>query len=133
MAMTATLTLSPSSVYINQSVEATLTMSNGGSSTVNIVAVNPSVKITGGLAGAGQAAATGVVQLGPGSVVAVAASGSLVKTFGVVFFAPSTGPIGAGTNTWDVSAQCYGSDGSVFAPSAAHALVNPLPLPTTEQ
>ncbi len=134
MSMSATIAVSPSTVKINQIVHATLTVSNSSTSTaVSVTSVTPRCNITGGAVGEHQAASLGVVQLGPGTVVSVPATGSITFPFNVVFFSPSTGPIGAGVNTWDVLATVIASDGSVFAPSAATVTVNPLPLPVTEQ
>lgn len=133
MSLSATLSLSASTLIINQPVTAFVTVSNSGGSVVNINSFTPLVTVTSGAIGTIAACATGVVDLGPGATIGVPASGSLSFMFNVVFFAPSTGPIGAGTGTYSISANIVGSDGEVVQPTAATITINPIAQPTTEQ
>lgn len=134
MAMTASLAISPSTVIINQPIACSLTISNSGGSAVNVLSVVPTAIVHGSSPpDAVESCALGVVNLGPGQVVAVPASGSLTFGFGVVFFGPSTGPIGAGSGTFDIGANVSSSDGSNFAASGVQVTVNPIAQPTTEQ
>lgn len=134
MAMTATLVVSPATVIINQAISCSLTVSNSGGAAVNVLSVQPNAIVHGSSpVDYVEASALGVVNLGPGAVVTVPASGSVVYGFSVVFFAPSTGPIGAGTGTFDIGALVSTSDGSNFTPTAQSVTVNPIALPLTEQ
>lgn len=130
MAMTATISALPTTVLINQPSNMTLTISNSGGAAVNVTGIQPTVIPTGATFAA---AGVGVPAISVGVPVSVPASGSLVFPFSVVFFAPSTGPIGAGNGTYSVGAVCETSDGSVFSPTAATVTVNPIALPSTEQ
>jgi hypothetical protein len=134
MAITATLALSLSTLSINQPVACSLTVSNSGGSAINVLSIEPLAYVTGSSPQQNMGAcALGVVDLGPGAVVSIPASGSLSFGFSAVFFAPSTGPIGAGTGTFSVSALIATSDGSNTTPTAQTVTVNPLVLPATEQ
>lgn len=134
MALSATIAVSPSTVLINQNSVATLTISNSGGANVNVTGVSPQVVFTGApnyeINGG---VAVSNVPLSAGTNVVVPAGGSLILPFNVVCFSPSTGPIGAGSGTYNVGAVCQTSDGSVFSPTAATLTVNPLPLPVSEQ
>ena len=134
MAMSATISCAQSTVLINQKVDCTVTVSNSGGSPVNVTGIQPIAYLTGSPGfEENSGLALGLVPLSAGFPVSVPASGSLNFNFSAVFFSPSTGPIGAGSNTYSVSAQCSASDGSNFAPaSAATVTVNPLPLPSSE-
>jgi hypothetical protein len=132
MAMTASITVSPSTYLINQEVNATLTVSNSGSQAVNVINITPTAIVTGGSPPGAVSCALGVAPLGPGQTVQVSPSSSLAFGYSYVFFAPSTGPIGAGDGTYSIGALVSSSDGSNFAPTAAEVTVNPLPLPESE-
>lgn len=132
MAMTATISLLPTTVLINQPVNATITVSNSGGSAVTVTSIQLNSEFTGGSIQA-NGVAFGVPNLGPAAATSVAASGSTVFPVSLVFFAPSTGPIGAGTGTFSVGAVIQSSDGSVFSPTAATVTVNPIALPASEQ
>lgn len=136
MAMTATISLSNSTVLTNMPTQALLTISNSGTAVVNVLSIQPFSNVTGNTAANAVGCALGVPNVGPGSVVAVpCGGGSITFSFGAVFFSPSTGPIGAGVGTFDVSALCSTSDGSNFTPTAATVTVNPIAkgYPSTEQ
>lgn len=133
MAMTATISLSLSTVLINQPTNAVLIVSNSGSSAVNVIALAPLVYFTGNSAPYATSVAQGEWALGPGVNITVPASGSLAYSAPFVFFAPSTGQYGAGNGTFSVGAVCQTSDGSIFSPTAATVTVNPITLSSTEQ
>lgn len=130
--MSATISLSPTTCSVNQNIVATLTISNSGGSAVLITGCTPNAIFTGATTYT-PACALGTVDLDPNANLTVPASGSLIIPFGVVFFSPSTGPIGAGSGTYSVSATISGSDGSVFAPTAATVTVNPITFSAGEQ
>jgi hypothetical protein len=133
MALSATISLSPTTTIINQQTTAFVTITNSIATPVNIIAFTPIATVTGGAVSTYPACALGVVDLGPGAITMVPASGTLSFSFGATFFAPSTGPIGAGTGTYSVGCVIVGADGSVFSPTAATLTVNPIAQPTSEQ
>lgn len=120
MSLSATISLSANSVSINQVFDATLIISNSGSSAVNITNVTPIGYLTGDASPGDAAVALGVVDLGPGAVIQVGASGTLAKTFSTCFFAPS------GDTTYSVGANITASDGTTFSPTPATITVNPI-------
>lgn len=131
MALTATISLSQSTVTIHEPTVATLTVSNSGGAAVNMSQITPRINFTGDSAteDASSVGVTNSVLINPANQ-SVPAGGSTIYSFQLVVHAPSTGVDGLGTGTYDVSAQCYGADGSSFKPSSAATLtVNPvLPL-----
>lgn len=129
MAITATIALSKSTVQINQPLQAVVTISNSGASDVNVQAVTPLIKMTGSSDPTpyNTAVAAGQPDLGPGVNVTVPASGSLAVSFPLTAFAPTTGPLGAGSGSYDVLCEIQTSDGSETRPTAATLTVNPLP------
>lgn len=129
--MTATIVLSTANSKINQPVSATLTISNSGLTDVTVLSVTPLMRFTGSTDPTtyNTGVALGQVALGPGQNVTVPASGTLKMAFGVDAFAPSTGPMGAGSGTYDVLAEIRTSDGSTFRPTAATLEVDPLSFP----
>jgi invasin-like protein len=124
MAMSATLVLSSATTTINKFVTATLTVSNSGAASVNVLNITP-------MCGNDDAAslALGNCPLDPSTIVTVPPSGSLIFSFNVVPFASSTGLVGLGTGYYAITAQVSTSDGSVFFPTAQDLTVYPLPLP----
>lgn len=124
MAMSATISVSPSTAKVNQEVVATLTVSNSGGSAVNVTSIDPSAFQTSIGAAAKacspvgyQTSLSGVA--GPPIRVSVAASGSTIFVFSYKFFAPSTN-----SSTYDVGAVVTSDDGSVFSPTAATVTVS---------
>lgn len=79
--------------------------------------------------------ATSVFNVGPNATnLALAGTTTITVPYTVVFFAPSTGVTGSGTGAYLPGALVYLNDGSVNVPSQAGAvIVNPLPLPSTQQ
>jgi hypothetical protein len=132
MAITATISSSPTTLLINQPCTNTLIINNSGSGALNVISVTPFCTFTGDTFSV-VSVAQGVVNLGPGAAIAVPAGGTLGLSYQTTFFAPSTGPIGAGTGTYSITASIVCSDGSVTTPTASTVTVNPLPLPVTEQ
>jgi hypothetical protein len=133
MAMSATISVSPSTVLINQPANAVITISNSGGSAVQVTNIAPFIFFTGSAIPYDPSANIGAINLGPSVNVSVPAAGSLSFPFSMVFFAPSTGPLGTGGGTYSVNAICQSNDGSVFSPTAATITVNPIALPSTEQ
>lgn len=133
MAMTATISLSPTTVLINQPTNLVLTISNSSGGAVNVTSIHPYAYYTGSSAPYDPTVNIGVFNIGQGANITVPASGSLSFAAPAVFFAPSTGQYGAGSGTYSVTAICQSSDGSVFSPTAATVTVNPIALSSTEQ
>lgn len=123
MAMTATLTISPSTATVNQDISGTLTVSNSGGSAVNVTSITPFMRQTSAVAAtlADNAVAlpNSMGQAGPKISTSVAAAGSTIFKFTVQAFAPSTNG-----STYDVGAIVTSDDGSVFAPTAQTVTVN---------
>lgn len=132
MAMTATISLNPSTMNIGQQTAATLTISNSGGADVIMTSIEPTCIFTGALPQQTAACALGRCETGPGLNQTVPAGGTLIYTFTVNFFFPSTGIYGTGSGTYSVGANCQSNDGSRFIPTAATITVNPIPLPTSE-
>ena len=133
MAMSATISVSPSAVQINQKVTATITVSNSGSSAVTVEGIRLYANYTGGSSAPHTSVAYGQPNLSAGATVSVAASGSTVFPVDLVFFAPSTGLLSDGSGTFDVSAQIDSDDGSVFHPTAALVSVDQITFPDSQQ
>lgn len=127
MAMSATISVNPSTVVTGQLVNAILTLTNTATNFVNVIAVIPNaLPVSGGVGDYNSGVALGVVNvMGPNVSLAVpGSSGTLTITFPINFHAPSTGYLSSGTATWQVGALIYTSDGSVFSPTAAAVTVN---------
>jgi hypothetical protein len=134
MPLSATVTAAPTPLLINQTCTVNIIISNSTAAPINILSVTPFVTFTGDTYSV-PSVALGVVNLGPGANVTVPAVGGgvLGLVFNINFFAPSTGPIGAGPGTYSVTCSISASDGQVITPTAAIVTVNPLPLPVSEQ
>lgn len=133
MALTAAVTLTPATALINQDVKCTLTITSTSSTTATVSYVTPTSIFTGATAPMPSSAGVGVVNLGAGATVTIAASGTLVVPFDMVFFAPSTGPLGAGFGTYSIGAIIGFSDGSSISATTGAVFVNPIALASTEQ
>lgn len=121
--MTATLALSSASVYINQTVVATLTVSNSDASSINMFVVTPYAYKTGDVAAHPAPCALGSLPLSAGTAITVPGSGSLVLKFNVIPFAST------GSGTYSIGAHCGSSDGSRFKPTEATLTCLPFPTP----
>lgn len=147
MAMSATIALNKATMVINDVVNVALTLTNTASTAVTVTAINPFCLSTGD-SNTGvrndPALKFGVVNMGPNSNLTVNGnSGTLVLTYSLTAYASSSSPgIPAGsvnsatqnrsvnsTNTYDIGATCYTSDGSVFQPTVTTLTVNSTPLP----
>jgi hypothetical protein len=126
MAMTATIASNPTSTaVVNQPVTMILTISNSGSSVVNMTSVMPYALSTDGVKSViNTGLSFGKVNFGPNANLAVPPSGSLVLSFPVTFFAPSSGVLSDVVQTYSIGATCYSDDGSVFIPTADTITVN---------
>lgn len=134
MAMTATLSLNPSTQVTEGQVVGTLTISNSGASVVNMTSIKPYAYPNGSslAASANSGVAIGKVEMGPNSpYISVPASGSLIVPLNFVFHPPQCGTLN-GTVTggltqqqvYKVGATCYSNDGSVFVPTEQSLTVN---------
>jgi hypothetical protein len=115
MAITATVALSDATVTAEMATTATVTVSNSGAASVNVLSVTPTAPIDG-LTARTTAVALGAVPLGPGSTVAVAASGTLDLSFPVVAHAPTTdtsNPATPSSLVYSIGATIYTSDGAI--------------------
>lgn len=119
MAMSATISVSPSAVQIEQKMTATITVANSGSSSVNVQGIRLYAKYTGGGNAPQTSVAYGQPNLSAGATVSVAASGTTDFPVDLVFHAPSTGLLSDGSGTFDVNAFVQTSDGSYFSCTAA--------------
>lgn len=133
MAMSATISCSPSAVQINQKVTATITVSNSGSSAVVVQGIRLAASYTGGTTAPQTSVAYGQPNLSAGATVSVAASGSQTFPVDLVFFAPSTGLLSDGAGTYDVTAYIHSDDGSYFSPTAALVSVDQITFPASQQ
>jgi septal ring-binding cell division protein DamX len=129
MAITASVALSSATATTGQRVAVALTVSNSGGSAVNVTAIRPmmspqnSTKET-------TSVAQGVVALGPGATVSVAASGSTVFAYDIIANTPTSGYGLAmpASQVYDVGATVYTSDGAVTdATSTTLTASDPIP------
>lgn len=130
MAMTATISCSPSTVKTEQKCIAAVTISNSAAYPVDVTTCQVFAKPTSsGASNYGTDAAVGVVNTGPNVNLTVPASGSLVLTVELKFHGPSTASASnkydnSGSNTYDVGALITSNDGSVFSPTATTVTAN---------
>jgi len=123
MAMSASITILPATGYVNQPLAATLTVSNSGSSAVNVNSI-VGTAIASGASYYAAPVAIGDAALGPGETISVPASGSLKFNIPFTFFGTSK----TGNQIYNCGANVQTSDGSVFSPTPATALIQPLPV-----
>jgi len=134
MAITATISVSPSAVQVNQKVTCTITVSNSGPSAVTIVGIRPYANFTGDAKDASTSVAYGTPNLSAGATTSVAASGSTVFPLDVTFFAPSSGLLSTGSGTYDMNAFIQDSEGSYISCTAAALVrVNQITFPDSQQ
>ena len=133
MAMTATITCSPSAVLINQKVTATITVANSGPSAVTVQGISLNAIYTGATRPAPGAVAYGTANLSAGATTTVAASGSTIFPMDLTFFAGSTGLLSDGNGTYSVIPYITTSDGSYFSATAATVSVDNIPFPASQQ
>lgn len=126
MAITASISLGPNPVRVNQPTRCVLNVANSGGSDLNIISAYPQASATGISPPPAVSAALGDVDLSTSIHFTVPAGGSVNLPFNAVFFGPSTDPLGAGTFT--VGCQVNMQDGSTVAASTATIVVNQLVL-----
>lgn len=125
MAMTATITVTPSPAVTSIDCTGILVISNSASTSVRVLSIQPTVLPTGATnATYNTGIALQPIPFGPNSNTTVPASSSLTVTFPITFHAPSTGTLSTGANTYSVGATVYTDDNSVFAPTPATLTVN---------
>lgn len=129
MALSASIALTTNTATINQQVNAQLTVSNSGGSSVNLIQIVPHTRKTGSaIQDLNSGVAVSGPSLGPSQNVTIPAGGSLIFPLSYTFFSPSRiqGGGGYGDGTFDCRCLCYGADGSVFAATAATVTVSPI-------
>ena len=132
--VTATIALSPSTVQIGQKVTATVSFTSTVNAAVTVTGMQPHAIITGASEPMPASVAYGVPNLqANNAAISIAASGTAAIPFDIVFFAPSTGLLSAGSNTYDVGCQCQTSDGEVFHPTVATVTVNNITFASSQQ
>jgi hypothetical protein len=128
MSLSASISLSPSTIVTNQKCTASVTFTNGASDPARtITGMQPYGVLTGSSLGVcppainfGQAN----LQSTNPSVTVAASGGTSVITFDFVAFGPSTGILSNGNGTFDIGVQCQSADGQVFHPTAGTVTVN---------
>jgi hypothetical protein len=133
-AISASVSVAPSVATINQKVTASVLITNGSASAVQILALAITANYNGNPLSR-LPCALDVYAPGPSvPVVSVPGNGSATVPLNAVFFSPSTGVTGAGSGKFYIGAYVQTSDGSVTAAySAGQVSINPLPLPPSEQ
>lgn len=131
MAITATVALSSATAKAEQSVAATVTISNSGAATVYALNIVPTAPING-TTPATTSVALGAPPLGPGTTTAITASGTLAVTFPVLAHAPTTNttnPAVPSSLVYSIGATVYTSDGAItVATPATLTVTNPAGL-----
>jgi hypothetical protein len=132
MALSASITVTPTVTTINEPVNAAITVSNSGANPVNVVFCQLKSKLTGSTVANTNAATSQPVPL-IGQPMTVPAGGSVVLPGTYIFFSPSIS-LGGVVTTYDCGGTIQTSDGSVFnITPAATVQINPLPQPVQEQ
>lgn len=136
MAMSATISVSPSTAVISQTINGAVVISNSGGSDVNLVFCQPKTKRTSSPSyEINTMASTSQPVPLQGHSVVVPAGGSVTVPISYIFNSPSTNQLGSGygIGTYDCSATLQTSDGSVFEASpAATCTISPLVLPSNQ-
>lgn len=132
MAMTASLSMNPTTVVTEGNVSGALTVSNSAASAVQITNIVPFAYPSGASASnINSGVSVGPVNIGPNVNLTVPASGSLIIPLSFNFHAPQCGSLNGtvtgGTTqqtSYKVGATCYSNDGSVFVPTEQTVTVN---------
>lgn len=126
MAITATIAVSSATAKNEQRVGVACTVSNSGSSAVNVTAIVPKM-VVNGTTPQTCSVALGAPNTGPGMTVSVAASGSTIFYWDVLAHAPQSGYglAEAASVVYSVGATIYTSDGSITAATATTVTVTP--------
>lgn len=127
MAITASMAVSSATCKAEQSIAATVTVSNSGGSAVNVTGLVPLCSPAGTDLNS-VSVALGQPPIGPGMTVSVAASGSTTFTWNVTPHAPQSG-FGLAmpaSQVYDIGATIYTSDGAITdATSTTLTVSNP--------
>ncbi len=125
MSCTSAVTVNPSTVTENQPVTVTVTITNGGSTALNVVSIQPTAIFTGGSQNGTIPGNFGSVPIGTGLNVSVpGSSGTLAVPIGFVPFVGTTLADGTGSGTITLGATVTMSDGSQHNASTTTLTVN---------
>lgn len=134
-ALSVSVLAGPSPTTINHPVTVNVSITNTGAQ-VNLSNLKITATSTAAPSSSRLPMAVSVFNIGPNApVITVPANFTTIVPAGpIVFFSPSTGVTGNGTNTFSIGATVYTSDGSITpATSAGVVTVNPIPLPLSER
>lgn len=134
-ALSAVVSVSPSTSTINKPVSVSIAISNTGSSQLTVTNLRVTATSTSNPTSSRLPAAFSVFNTGPNFSITVGPNATTTIPGGqVIFFSPSTGITGSGSGTYSVGATVYTSDGSITnASTAGVETVNPIPLPAYER
>ena len=119
MALSATVTLSSSSIVVGQTVRAFITVSNSGANAIALTYIQPQIKQTGNTFPVDRSAYGAGPVAQPGNIP-VPAGGSEVFTMDVAFYTPSLILDGAVQTTYDVGCLIgNAADITTFSPTPA--------------
>lgn len=126
--LSAIVSASPSTAYINQLVTASIAINNTGSA-MSLTSLQITANYNG-VRGSKIPASFSVLNLGPNSPnISLPGSATTTIPMQAVFFAPSTGTTGNGSGKYYIGATFTTSDGSITsAATAGQVTVNPLPF-----
>lgn len=145
----ASLSIAPTTLFVNQRLGASLAVINDTGSSVRVLSITPATWWTN-TGSSTVSVAWGMPFLGPGANITIGPSGGASLSFAMdsIFFAPSifppyqwqTSPYGlgaslvqAGTQTFSMRMIVLTSDGRTTYSSTQSATVLPLTLPSTQQ
>jgi len=118
MAITATMTVSPSSITVGQTTRAFITVSNSGATAVPISYIIPQIKQTGNTLPLDRSSFGAGPVAQPGNIP-VPAGGSEIFTMDVAFYTPSLILDGAIQTTYDVGCLISDTSGNLVTPTPA--------------
>jgi len=132
MALTASISLSQSTIGYNQKSSANVTISNSGGSDVTLSHLSPQILASGSEQYTvnlnSRASGPGLTGFSP--PITVPATGSVVVPFSYVVFSPQVAESGNLSQsvpaTYSVGCNLITSDGSSFAPTAATLTISPI-------
>lgn len=131
-ALSIVASLSPSTTTINHPVSVNLAINNTGS---QLVVNNVKLTATSTQAPSSSRLPMAISVFNQNGNITIGANATTTITAGqIIFFSPSTGITGSGTNTFSVGGTVYTSDGSITqVGTAGVATINPIPLPAAER
>lgn len=118
MSLSATITLSKSSIVVGQTVRAFITVSSTNANATSIAYIIPQIKQTGNTLPVDRSAFGAGPVAQPGNIP-VAAGGSQVFTMDVAFYTPSLILDGAIQTTYDVGCLISDVSGNLVTPTPA--------------